>query len=272
MKKYNVLGFISDAKHGDDSPPKEVKKEIAALKETNPDFQKIVDYAIGMGKSETETKFTKQLDQLALEKKSLLHKMKEVESTFQGTEQEKAKLQDRISELEEQTMTQDERAQKKYSAEMDKRDTEIKGLKSTALAWQKDFEKLTIKNTILHKVTSGDFEAVNPHQVVDLLSHTAELRQVLDKNGKETDKFKVVLAGISKNGEEPKDFDFDDGFKIWAEKPDNDNLFKSRIAGGGSDKGAGGGGEHAPPNVDLTDIDAYRENRDKILQSVKQKE
>lgn len=273
MNKQNVLGFISGARsHGDggtDDPMKKIKEEIAALKETNPDFQKIVDYSIGMGKSEADKKNREQLQKLESEKKSLLEQMKGHESTFQGSQKEKEELQKRIADLEEQTMTAEEKSRKKYQDELKKRDDKLKELENTAVAWQTDYENLLIEKTIMDKVTTGDNVAVNPRQVVDLLKNRAQLKPKIDSDGKELDEFRVVLTGLSKNGDDPSDYDFEEGFKIWADDESNDNLFKSRIAGGGSDKG-GSAGHHKPANANLDDVEAYRENRDQILGQIKE--
>ncbi|RMD50712.1 hypothetical protein D6827_03520 [Candidatus Parcubacteria bacterium] len=244
------------------------RQDIEKIKQENPAiFQQLANYFIGIGKKEAQKQVSKQLEQATAEKRRLLNQLKEMQSNFAGTQAEKEALQKRIDELEEQVLSKEELAKKRFEEAKRKQEEELKKFQTESQRWRQQFENHLIETKILEAASKEETRAFNPRQIVDLLRHRAFVTEEIDDSGNPTGKMVVKLRLFDDELGKEVELDFDEGWKKWAERKENDNLFRSRLAPG-SDFGPPADilqGEI--PEAALRDPNLYQKYRDKILNS-----
>lgn len=276
MPDNDGKGTQPEAGNQPSDPDGKYSKEILALKEKMPDeFQRIADYFIGVGKSEQRKAGSSDMDTLKKEREKLLQDLRTVESNYTGAEKEREQLRGRIRELEEAGMTASqiaERRAKEQSENFERQLAEAKKAHDDSKRWRASYEDLMIETKILNASTQDKTKAFNPKQVVNLLRPHAKVEPVVEEiDGKyrETGQFKVVLNLYDDKGGMNRDFPFEDGWKVWSENRENDNLFQARMGSGSED----GTTKYLRTQTDiplsvLNDPASYRKHREKLLQKL----
>lgn len=170
--------------------------------------------------------------------------LKKLQEQSGMTEKEKAELQTRIDELDNQYKTKEQLA----AQEQEKRDSKYKtDMEATATerdTWKRYHHDSTIENAIIRTAAS---DAVNVEQIQDLLKPKSRVQEGKDTDGKPNGQFTVMVKLVvdDKKTKSPVtlDLSIDDAIKQMKENPQRyGNLFKSTMSGGLGGSGGGGGG------------------------------
>ncbi len=166
--------------------------------------------------------------------KKVSEELRKMQESSQLTVKEKADLETRIKELQEQYMTKEQIAAQEAEKERLKSKTEYESVTGERDRWKNTFEQSAIENAIIRSTAS---DAVHADQIRDLLVPKSRVVEEKDADGKGTGDFKVMVK-ITITDKKTKlpvvlDLPIDDAVKQMKENVDRyGNLFKSTMQGG----------------------------------------
>lgn len=219
-----------DSNDGDDTSFDDLKSKIG-----DDAFQKIASHFVVKGRTEGRTKTQKEVERIKNERNQTLERLKSIEARLQGESKEKQLLQQTITEYEEKMMTKEQLAEKEKRAAEQEYANKLKVTQENANLWEQQYDNLFIQSAILKAASSDETKAFSPSQIVDLVKPYCYKEEVIDDDGNKTGKYKVKLKVYDDDQQEYLPYDFADGWKKWADKKENDNLFVSRLASGSDD-------------------------------------
>jgi hypothetical protein len=224
------------------------------------DQQKQVDKIVEKRVAKMKTEQQKAIDQLNTLKK-----------TTDMTVEERDKLQERITSLEESMMTKEEIAAKNRKEAELKHQTEVQTLEQQLAAWKARYSDSTIERSILDAAanTADDNPAINPSQIVTILrGNTHLVENTVDGTG--TGEFVPRVKFMGRDSEnKPMQMDLTVPEAITEmKKMENEygNLWKSGLTGGvGSNNTPGTG---ALTDSVLDSQEAYMKERKRIKETI----
>lgn len=249
--------------------------ELEKLKNESPDlFKAVADHFVGIGVGRGKNEAQRQLEQVRNEQQKLLKQLEETAAKLQDGDAEKNRLNDQIRELEGQVLSKDElakknleRAQAEAKKSLELLQSDAKKAQDESLKYKKRYETYLIDNTITAACTRPETEAFYAPQVIANLKPFARVEPILDDSGNETENFRVVLSVLDRKENKMKELDFNDGFKLFYEQPENANLFKSKVASGSANGVKRTPGQSNMTAASLQDYSTYLQNREQILQT-----
>lgn len=157
----------------------------------------------GAGDGGGEKKFTQadvdkaiqvRLSREKTKQQELAAELENIRNTAKLTADEKEKLSLRITELEEASMTAEQRASKARAAAEQQYKDALQVSKTEADTWKKRFQSSTIQRSLLD--AAGSTKALNPQQIVMMFSSNVSLEEDMDEAGKPTGSFTPVLSFV----------------------------------------------------------------------------
>lgn len=259
----------------DPNDGKRLSPELEKLKTEQPDiFQAAANYFVGVGKGEIQ----RQLEEIRTEKQKLITQLEEQVAKLNDGDAEKERLRKQIGDLESQVLTRQELAEKRLKETLEqtqnearknfeKAQAETKKAAEESAAWKGRYVNYYTENEILKACSQPETTAFYPPQVIANLKPHTRVEPVVDFAGNETGEYRVVIAlPDEKEGGKLKDYNFNDGFKMWSEKKENDNLFRGRLPGGSANGTQRLGPGQTISAAQLGDMATYIQNREQILQ------
>ncbi len=170
-------------------------------------------------------------------KKELLELNKKLETANDGsklTKEELTATKARIAELEDETLSSDEKMTKKLDDLKSELNGKIDKATKTSDNYRALFETQMVTNQITEAATKNG--AHSPSQVVQLLGNSAEVREIENDKGKGTGKYHIVIpmeVNTSEDEDKPKlemkDLNVADATKAFLEREDNANLLSNNL-------------------------------------------
>jgi hypothetical protein len=265
MKKNMTLGFrigfkpvfdeaadkaAADAKATSDAAAAKKAEDDAAaandpIKRLNftPEQQEFMNRKIADEKRAMQAQNSKTIEDL-----------KKLQSAQGTSEAQKKELQDRINELQRQYLSKEEIAKQEQERVQREYQATLKAKESEAEKWQRMFHETTITRSL--QDGAMEFEAFNPHQIIDLLQTKTKLVDETDTDGNKTGRMipRVSFADQDTDGKPVTlDLSVKEALTRMKNTPNKyGNLFKSTLAGGigqnGNGAAGGGAGKGGKPD------------------------
>lgn len=209
-------------------------------------------------------------DIIAKEKRRLKAKNEEIIKNLEGlkkeknlSDQQKKELQQRIDELERQTMSKEEIA-KKEREKLEKQHKEtMESVAKDRDHWRNLYVSSTKERSLTDAAIRG--EAYNPKQIVQILTNQTTVKETVDSEGKPTGVFSTIVHFEDVDSEgKPMTFEItpEEAMTRMKDLPEKyGNLFKSGVAGGLGAAGSNG----STKRLDFSKMSAeqYMEQRKK---------
>jgi len=188
----------------------------------------------------------------------------EIKNQLTTSDEEKASLAQKITEMETQLLTKEEIAEREKKKLENESKTKIDALQIERDKYRNQYSAYRIENEITQEAVKQ--EAFSPTQVVALLRNDTRLIPLVGEDKKLTGEFAAIVAVRSVKEGKPVTLELpiSDAVKRMKETPaEFGNLFKSTMSGG---VGGGNvsGGNAGLNSSDFKDPANYRKNRQAI--------
>lgn len=197
---------------------------------------------ISMTQDELNKMMADNRRKLTKQNQELISQLQKLRDETKMSEENRAELEQRIEQLQEQYMSKEELAKREIEKQGKKHQSEVESLTGDRDKWRRRYTEATIKRSLTDAAVDG--EAVRPEQIVAILGQTTYLGEVLDSSGQPTGDFRPVIKfnDINESGEPVVlELSPQDAIKRMKELPElYGNLFKGSATGG-----MGGGGSTA---------------------------
>ncbi len=179
-------------------------------------------------KAEHDSLMKKAMEDFAKREKEMASQMESLKNQFNGTTEEKAKLEAMLKEIETRNMSAEERAKAEIEKERKANQKALEEAVNRASSWEKRFISRERDQKIVSSATLA--EAFNPQQIVDLLSNKAKIEPDKDDKGVETGSYSVKIPVQTEDG--VVDMPIDQAINHMKESGEHRNLFKSKEKAG----------------------------------------
>lgn len=217
----------------------------------------------GGGNSNTNKAFSQEDVNrlLAEEKRKHTKVLEDLKNRSGATEAEKAELEKRISQLQQEYMTKEEKAQQEYLARHTALEASNKELTSERDSWKTRFADTSFVSATVSAAAKHD--AYDPDMIATILRPNMQLVEVLDASGKGTGQYttKVKIEKTQDGKTVSLLASPQEAVEMMAKEEKHAYLFKSTKKGGGgtsSEKGAANRSGELDPNLASTNPAAFR--------------
>lgn len=178
------------------------------------------------------------------------------------TKEEKAQLDTKIEDLQNQLLTKEQKAQTELERYRKNAEKEKTTLTEELATWKARYSKSTIERSIMDAGLKHD--AVDPEQLVKLLSHDTQIVEELNEDGEPTGNLvpKVTFKDTDKDGK-PIELKLtpEETVKRMSEIDRYFNLFKNKGSGGMGDLSRRNKGEPSIADLAKSNPNEYVEKR-----------
>lgn len=205
---------------------------------------------------------------LQTQNQELVKQLEELRTNANLTAQQKEELDTRITTLQQQHLTE----QQKLALELDKVNkkykTETENLGAEANKWKNQFNSMLVTNSILEGATKH--QAASAKQMIAMLGSQVKVVEEVDDNGKATGRYvpKLPMTILDPKTKKPVQVELDvvEAIGKLREDPEFANLFlvDGKPGLGGSNANAGGANGGTPDIASMSPAQ-YREWRKKQL-------
>jgi hypothetical protein len=208
--------------------------------------------------ADNKRKLTKQNEELVTQ-------LKKLRDETRMSEENRADLETRIEQLQEQYMSKEELARREAEKASKRHKQEVENLTGERDSWRGRYTIATIQRSLTDAAVTG--EAIRPEQIVSILGNSTHLGEVLDATGQPTGEYKTLVRfkDVNDSGERVTlELSPEDAIKRMKELPDlYGNLFKGAANSGMGGAGSQGSETTASMKDILSDPVKYREWRKK---------